>query len=88
MKSLDELLKSLGHAGQISPFKAGASYFSAMDWLLYLAEDVPYRADAMIPGLIDVLWHPYEDRIVGIKIWDASKHAAGQRILRTTGFMP
>ena len=38
-----------------------------MDFLLYLREDCSYRADRVDPFLT-VLYHPYEDRIVGIKL--------------------
>ena len=38
-----------------------------MDFLLYLNEDCSYRADRVDPFLT-VLWHPHEQRLVGIKL--------------------
>lgn len=49
------------------PFKPSARYYQAMDHLLYLNEDCSYRSQWIDPTL-DVLLHPYEDRIVGAKI--------------------
>ncbi len=82
MTSLQETLASIGLTlDDLGEFKAGASYYPDMDWLLMLTEDVAYRADPLVPGVVDVLWHPYENRIVGLKIWDASRHPNSQRIL-------
>jgi hypothetical protein len=44
-----------------------ARYYTAMDHMLYLSEDCSYRADRVDPFLT-VLWHPHEERIVGIKL--------------------
>ncbi len=57
-----------------------------MDQLFYLSEDVSYRSEQLIPGVVEVLWHPDEDRVVGIKIWDVSQHEAGRRILKRGKF--
>ena len=51
----------------ISPFEPRALYYETMDFLLYLQEDLPYRADRIDPFLT-LLWHPYEDRAIGVKI--------------------
>jgi hypothetical protein len=39
-----------------------------MDHLLYLDEDCSYRAGYVRGSLIEPLYHPYENRIVGVKI--------------------
>ena len=51
----------------ISPFEPRALYYETMDFLLYLQEDVPYRADR-IDQFLTLLWHPHEDRAIGVKI--------------------
>ena len=48
-------------------FVPTAKYYHTMDFLLYLREDCHYRADRVDPFLT-VLYHPYEPRIVGIKL--------------------
>lgn len=48
-------------------FVATSRYYPAVDFLLYLREDVSYRADRVDEALT-VLWHPYEDRLVGLKL--------------------
>ncbi len=48
-------------------FRPCAGYFSPMDYLICLEEDVSYRAKQISPRF-DVLLHPYEDRIIGIKV--------------------
>jgi len=42
-------------------------YFSAIDAMIYLREDVSYRAERVDPFLT-VLWHPTEERLVGVKL--------------------
>jgi hypothetical protein len=55
-------------SGQPWPeFQKSARYYAPMDVLLYLEEDVAYRADRVDPFLT-LLWHPYEQRAVGIKL--------------------
>lgn len=51
----------------IAPFEPRALYYETMDFLLYLQEDLPYRADRIDPFLT-LLWHPNEDRAIGVKI--------------------
>jgi hypothetical protein len=48
-------------------FEACACYYEPMDFILYLQEDVPYRADR-IDHFLTLLWHPYEPRAIGIKL--------------------
>jgi hypothetical protein len=50
-----------------APFSPVARYYPGMDFLLYLNQDCSYRADRVDPFLT-VLWHPYEDRLVGVKL--------------------
>jgi hypothetical protein len=50
------------------PFKPAARYYPEMDHMLFLREDCSYRAERVGPFL-DLLWHPDEDRVVGIKLW-------------------
>jgi hypothetical protein len=38
-----------------------------MDILVYLEEDVPYRADR-VDQFLTLLWHPYRDEAVGVKL--------------------
>src|ERR1700749_3569864 len=49
------------------PFRPCATYFRAMDHLIYLGEDVSYRAKH-IDSSLDVLLHPQEDRVIGVKV--------------------
>ena len=86
--TLADLLECWGLTpGDLGQFKPGAFYYPAMDWLIYLAEDVAYRSDSLVQGVVEVLWHPHEDRIVGMKIWDVSQHATGRRILKMGKFI-
>lgn len=48
-------------------FKPCVGYYSAMNLILYLNEDCSYRAQ-YVDSFLEVLWHPYEDKIVGIKL--------------------
>lgn len=67
------LLKSLlnearrDESAAIEPFKPIARYYPSMDFLLYLTEDCSYRGDR-VDQFLTVLWHPYENRLVGIKL--------------------
>jgi hypothetical protein len=49
------------------PFSPVARYYPAMDHLLYLKEDCPYRADR-VDKWLTLLWHPYRYEMVGIKL--------------------
>jgi hypothetical protein len=48
-------------------FQACARYYEAMDFILYLREDLPYRADR-VDRFLTLLWHPSEDRAIGVKL--------------------
>jgi hypothetical protein len=48
-------------------FQPSARYYAPMDVVVYLREDVAYRADRIDPFLT-LLWHPYEERAVGVKL--------------------
>ncbi len=48
-------------------FQACARYYEPMDFLMYLREDVPYRADR-VDSFLTLLWHPSEQRAVGVKL--------------------
>ncbi|MGA8991302.1 MAG: hypothetical protein WB500_13150 [Rhodoplanes sp.] len=48
-------------------FRPAAKYIPAMDCLIYLREDVSYRAVRLDPYRT-VLLHPQEDRPVGVKL--------------------
>jgi hypothetical protein len=55
-------------AGQPNtPFAAGARYYDPMDYILYIEEDTSYRADR-VDRFLTLLWHPYEDRAIGVKL--------------------
>lgn len=43
------------------------TYVKGMDCLLFLREDCSYRADR-VDVYLTVLWHPHEQRLVGIKL--------------------
>lgn len=47
-------------------------YYQAIDSVLCLVEDVPYRSE-FINDCLEVLWHPEERRLVGLKIRHAKK---------------
>ena len=49
------------------PFTPVARYYPAMDHLLYLREDCPYRADR-VDEWLTLLWHPYRWEVVGLKL--------------------
>lgn len=50
--------------GMFSPV---ARYHAEMDIVQYLKEDCSYRAER-VDGSLTLLWHPYEDRLVGIAL--------------------
>ncbi len=65
---MDNFLENLLDSAQgENAFKPVARYFSAMDSLVYLKEDLSYRADR-VDGRLTLLWHPYEENLVGIKL--------------------
>ena len=51
----------------VAVFAPVARYNPKMDALTYLNEDCSFRADRVDP-ILTVLWHPYEDKLVGIKL--------------------
>ena len=53
--------------GLTAPFTPISRYYPTMDYLIYLKEDCSYRADRVDEALT-LLWHPYSDNLVGIKI--------------------
>ena len=56
-----------GIGDAIKPFQPIARYYPSMDQLIYLKEDRSYRADRVDP-ILTLLWHPYEMKLIGIKI--------------------
>src|SRR5665213_2372823 len=48
-------------------FQECARYYEPMDFVLYLREDLPYRADR-VDSFLTLLWHPHEDRAIGVKL--------------------
>ncbi len=82
--SLDHLLAQWGDI-PFTEFDPYARYYEAMDVVLYLQEDVSYRADR-VDGYLTLLWHPHEDRAIGVKLkgW---RHLFTrlQRIVEATG---
>ncbi|MBF0373692.1 MAG: hypothetical protein HQL39_09770 [Alphaproteobacteria bacterium] len=65
MLSLEQQLNELGAV--MESFRASAWFEPEMDQLVYLTEDCAYRAER-VDALFTLLWHPYEDRVVGAKI--------------------
>jgi hypothetical protein len=67
-----------------------ARYYKEMDLILYLTEDCSYVADRL-SAFLTILWHPYEKRLVGVKIkgcrfiFEQLKELLN---LRETDFMP
>lgn len=51
----------------LKPFLAGPYYNPDLDWLIWLDEDVGYRASPVHPWL-DMLLAPHENRVVGFKV--------------------
>ena len=82
--ALDNLLAQWGN-GPLSQFQPCAHYYEAMDVVLYLQEDVSYRADR-VDGFLTLLWHPQEDRAIGVKLkgWGYLFQRL-QSILKATG---
>lgn len=51
----------------IPPFKPSARYYAPMDYIMYVEEDIACRADR-VDKFLTLLWHPYEERAIGVKI--------------------
>ncbi len=65
--TLDELILPEWGAASFAPFEPCARYSAPMDCVIYLREDEPYRADR-VDGFLTILWHPQDDRVIGVKI--------------------
>jgi hypothetical protein len=58
---------------QIGEFKPVLSYYPTLDFVLILTEDVGYVSAPQPGGLIELLYHPQDQkRLVGVKINCAS----------------
>jgi hypothetical protein len=64
--SLDALLSAWGD-GELQSFKPTARFYEAMDCVIYLTDDLAYRADR-VDGFLTLLWHPNEDKLIGVKL--------------------
>ncbi len=68
LASLADLLGAEAMADfEMEDFEACARYYEPMDCVIYLREDVAYRADR-IDDFLTLLWHPHDDKAVGVKI--------------------
>jgi len=65
--TITDLLPSDWGAFAFEPFEPCATYSAPMDCIVYLREDESYRADR-IDQFLTILWHPHEDRVIGIKL--------------------
>jgi hypothetical protein len=65
--ALDRLVPADWTGDLGAPFEPCARYFEAMDILVYLEEDVAYRADRVDPFLT-LLWHPSKHEAIGVKL--------------------
>jgi hypothetical protein len=64
---LDDLLPDREAGQPIAPFTPSARYYEPMDYILYLEADTAYRADR-VDRFLTLLWHPYEERAIGVKL--------------------
>jgi hypothetical protein len=67
MDATRTVIGELAPGVELKTFEPRARYYEPMDFLLYLCEDVAYRADRIDPFLT-LLWHPSEDRAIGVKL--------------------
>jgi hypothetical protein len=67
MATLDDLIPEDRQHAELLDFEACAHYYPAMDCVIFLQEDVPYRADR-VDEFITILWRPDRDEVVGLKI--------------------
>jgi hypothetical protein len=65
--TIEDLLPEGREGYEFAPFEPCASYSAPMDQIVYLREDVSYRADR-VDQFLTILWHPQEERVVGIKL--------------------
>jgi hypothetical protein len=62
-----DFLKEVSPHSEIPQFFPCARYYAPMDLLIYLQEDLSYRADR-VDEFLTLLWHPSEDRAIGVKL--------------------
>jgi len=67
MTALKDLLPVGWSNHAFTEFTPGAMYYPPMDCIIYLREDTSYRADR-VDQFMTILWHPHDDRAVGVKI--------------------
>jgi hypothetical protein len=65
--TIQDLLPEGREDYEFGTFEPCASYSAALDQIVYLKEDVSSRADR-VDQFLTILWHPHEERVVGIKI--------------------
>ncbi len=65
--TIEDLLPVGREDYEFAAFEPCASYIGPMDQIIYLREDESYRADR-IDQFLTILWHPHEERVIGIKI--------------------
>jgi hypothetical protein len=90
-KFLENLVQATAPA-TADKFKPVARYYADMDFMLYVNENCSYRADR-VDAFLTVLWHPQDDRLVGIKLkgfkllFDQLRAVVGE-VLRPDHFLP
>jgi hypothetical protein len=62
-----DFLREASQGSEIPAFAPCARYYDTMDLLLYLEEDLSYRADR-VDQFLTLLWHPQDDRAIGVKL--------------------
>jgi hypothetical protein len=68
MASLElDALAPPGWGHPTGEFVPCARYYEAMDTLIYLEADLPYRADR-VDKFLTLLWHPEKDEAIGVKL--------------------
>jgi hypothetical protein len=50
-----------------TPFIPSARYYEPMDCIVYVEEDTSHRSDR-VDRFLTLLWHPYEERAIGVKL--------------------
>lgn len=74
----DPFWKLITEYGGFGEFRPGLFYYSNMDYLLLLLEDVGFVSEWLPGGVIELLYHPHEKRLVGVKINGASTLSLGR----------
>lgn len=92
MQSISSFLEEIrgSNTPQNWHFEPFAEYDHEMDFMIYLREECSYVADRM-STFLTVLWHPYEPRIVGVKVKGCHflfGHLRDLLELKETDFMP